>query len=333
MHPRVSVIIPVYNMEETVEGSVRSVLNQTFRDFELVLIDDGSTDQTPAILGTLAAEDQRIRLIHQPNKGRSGARNSGVLNATGEYIAWLDADDQMEPQALEKMIDAIDVTEADVAMCNYANVDESGKRERRYSQTKNDLITGKEALLGLLNRTFTQSLCFNLARTEVYRSFTFPEGRNFEDVFTSYHLYENAKKVVVVYDSELYKRLVRSQSISHIKRIAQRVASCSAYIDRQMDLNTRLPDTESVFVRANCAPLLLDLRSAVFRDTREAFRKNQSEIQRICRYFRAHRKMAFAQGASLPYRLEYFFLTCGTKTGFLLSRFIGIPRKNATWLR
>ena len=332
MQPRISVVIPAYNMDSTVEKSVRSVLNQTYTDFELILIDDGSTDQTPQILDRLAAEDARIRVIHQENKGLSEARNIGVANARGAYLSWLDADDWMEKDALEKLINAIDATGAEIAHCNYVNIDPDGKRIRRYPQTENAVITGREALNMVLDRTLTQSLCFNLVRTDLYYCFKFPTGKHFEDVYSSYRLYEQAKKVAIVYDSELFDRLVRPESISHIKRIAQRVASCTAYLDRQEDLNQRIPELEPVFVRANCASLLLNLRAAVFRDTKEAFRANRDGIQRICRYFRLHKEMA-CKGANLPFRLEYHFLTCGTRLGFLLSRVISLPRKNGTWLR
>ena len=332
MQPRISVVIPVYNMDSTVEGSARSVLNQTFKDFELILIDDGSTDGTPSILDAIASEDGRVRVIHQANKGLSGARNVGVKNARGEFIAWLDADDQMQPKALEKMITAIDETGADVAICNYVNVDRQGNSKRRYPQTENTVITGREALNKLLDRSLTQALWANLARTSVYRTFTFPEGRHFEDVWTSYHLYEQAKKVACVYDAELFVRLVRDESVSHVKRIAERVASCEAYLTRQADLNTRLPETEQAFVKYNCASLLLELRAAVFRDSKDAFENKRESIQRICRYFRDHKSYA-CKGRNLAFRLEYLGLTAGTRFGFLFSRLISIPRKNGTWLR
>ncbi len=333
MHPRISVVIPAYNMDSTVEKAVRSVLDQTYTDFELILIDDGSSDQTPQILDRLATEDARIRVIHQENKGLSESRNIGVANARGKYLSWLDADDWMEKDALEKLMHAIDASGAAIAHCNYVNVDPSGKRIRRYPQTENAVITGREALNMVLNRTLTQSLCFNLVRKDFYDSFKFPTGKHFEDVYTSYRLYEQAEKVAIVYDSELFNRLVRPESISHIKRIGQRVASCTAYLDRQEDLNTRIPQLESVFVRANCASLLLDLRAAVFRDTKEAFKSNRAGIQRICRYFRIHRKMAYSGNVNLPFRMEYHFLTRGTRFGFLLSRVVSLPRKNGTWLR
>lgn len=332
MQPRITVIIPAYNMEATVEKSIRSVLDQTFKDFELILIDDGSTDATPAILDSFSPLDGRVRVIHQQNKGLSESRNVGVRNARGEYLSWLDADDWMEPEALEKLIGAIDATGAEMALCNYVNIDLSGRRERRYPQTENTVITGREALYGILNRTITQALWANIAKSAFYRTFTFPAGKPFEDVYTSYHLYEQANRVAMVYDSELLGRLVRPDSISHVRKIAQRVASCKAYLTRQEDLSARLPETEPVFVRANFASLLLELRVSVFRDTRAAFSAHRGEIRKICRYFRARRKMALPD-AHWQARLEYFFLTSGTRLGFFLSRLTSLTRKNGTWLR
>ncbi len=332
MQPRITVIIPAYNMEATVEKSIRSVLGQTYKDFELILIDDGSTDATPAILDAFPPIDGRVRVIHQKNRGLSESRNVGVKNARGEYLSWLDADDWMEENALEKMIGAIDETGAEMALCNYVNIDLAGKRERRYPETENTVVTGREALNYLLIRKITQALWANVAKTAFYRTFTFPAGKPFEDVYTSYHLYEQAKKVALVYDSELLGRLVRPDSISHVRKIAQRVASCTAYLTRQEDLSARIPETEPVFVRANFASLLLELRVAVFRDTRAAFSAHRGEIRKICRYFRARRKMALPD-AGWQAKLEYFFLTSGSRIGFYLSRLTSLPRKNGTWLR
>lgn len=267
MAVRISVIIPVYNMEQYIEKSVRSVIDQTWRDLELIVVDDGSTDATGEILRRLAAQDARIRVIHQENGGVSAARNTGLAEASGEYVAWLDGDDQMQPQALEKLNAAILETGADMSLCNYENVERSGAREKRYVQRPNETISGNEALLRVLRREITQSLCFNLAPRRFYREITFPEGMLFEDVRSSYKLYEQAKTVALVNDSLLFRRLVRTESISHAPTIAMRAASCEAYLIRQHDLTRRHPETEAVFVRSNYASLLLRLCCAIPRRT------------------------------------------------------------------
>lgn len=117
--PRLSVIIPVYNAEAFLEKCARSVLGQTFRDLELILVDDGSIDKTPEICNHLAAEDSRVRVIHQENAGVSAARNAGMNLASGDYIAFADADDRLHPEAYGRMFAALDSSGAQCCTSGY----------------------------------------------------------------------------------------------------------------------------------------------------------------------------------------------------------------------
>ena len=120
--PCISVIVPVYQAEKLIHDCVESVLRQTFQDWELLLIDDGSRDTSPAICDEYASRNDRIRVFHKPNGGVSSARNLGLLEARGDYIAFLDADDQYEPQALETMWSLMKQTGADSAACAHRNL-------------------------------------------------------------------------------------------------------------------------------------------------------------------------------------------------------------------
>lgn len=113
----VSVIVPAYNAERWLEAAVASVTAQTVRDWELVLVDDGSTDGTPALCDRLAAGDRRIRAFHTPNQGVSAARNLGLKMSMGEWISFLDADDLLHPQFLEVMLDVAERIDADIVNC------------------------------------------------------------------------------------------------------------------------------------------------------------------------------------------------------------------------
>lgn len=101
--PKVSVIIPVYNAQDFLDDTIKSVLNQTFKDFELLLVDDGSKDCSPEICDKYAVKDPRVKVFHKPNGGVSSARNLGLDNAKGEFIAFADNDDRMFPEFLETM--------------------------------------------------------------------------------------------------------------------------------------------------------------------------------------------------------------------------------------
>ena len=123
---RVSVIVPVYQVEAYLPACLDSILAQTFRDFELILVDDGTRDGSPAIMEAYAARNARIRLLHKENGGLSSARNAGLDVARGEYIAFVDSDDTVEPTLLEDTMRAADETGAEQVLFNYRLVDEGG---------------------------------------------------------------------------------------------------------------------------------------------------------------------------------------------------------------
>ena len=138
--------------------------------------------------------------------------------------------------------------------------------------------------------------------------------------------------MAVVNDRLLYNRLVRSESISHAKTIDMRASSCEAYLIRQEELDKLWPESEAIFVRSNHAMMLLLLRAAVLRDSADNYKKARATIRRVTSYFRARTRMALGEHPGVGRRLEYFFLTSGTRLGFYLSRIVTLPKKGGTWL-
>lgn len=130
--PKVSVIVPVYNAEKYLRECVESVLCQTLSDLELILVDDGSTDSSPALCDAYAAQDARVKVIHKPNGRAASARNAGLRAATGEYVAFVDADDWVSPDMYERMLQ----TGADVTLCDYVRF--QGEREFPFTQPNVD---------------------------------------------------------------------------------------------------------------------------------------------------------------------------------------------------
>lgn len=116
--PQITVIVPVYKAEQYLEVCIRSILNQTFKDIEIILIDDGSPDKCPAICDEYAKKDQRIKVIHQKNAGVAVARNEGIRNANGEYITFVDSDDYLEPEMYNEMFKNAKAYDCDVVMCD-----------------------------------------------------------------------------------------------------------------------------------------------------------------------------------------------------------------------
>ncbi|MCQ2436800.1 MAG: glycosyltransferase [Clostridia bacterium] len=331
MSAKISVIIPVYNMEDSIAAAVGSVCSQTYKDLEVIVVNDGSTDKTAAVLESLAADDDRIRIIHQQNGGVSNARNTGLAAATGEYISWLDGDDRMLPTAMETLMTAIVETGADMSLCNYENID-AGERLVRYERSETHIITGHEALIKQLQRDITQSLCFCLCPRNYFNGVHFPDGHLFEDVRNSFRMYLQADTVAIVGNVLLYERIVRPNSISHAKTVARRAESAEAYLIRQRELNAIDPSLEPIFVRHNAPSLLLSLRSAVLRDSTEAFKTNIETVKDVCGYFKAHKKEALGNRPGLLKTLEYTFMVSGHRLGFFLSRLTTMGTKSGTRL-
>ena len=125
--PEISIIVPVYKTERFLSACISSILAQTFTDFELILVDDGSPDNCPALCDAAAEKDSRVRVIHKQNGGVSTARNAGLDAAQGNWIAFVDSDDTVEPEYLEKMHKAALEMGADFAICSSQCIDETGK--------------------------------------------------------------------------------------------------------------------------------------------------------------------------------------------------------------
>ena len=119
VNPKISVIVPVYNTEKYLKRCIDSILAQSYSDFELLLIDDGSTDASPAICDEYATNDSRVRVFHKPNGGVSSARNLGLDNARGEWIAFVDSDDWIESEMLYLFISKAEKTDSDIVFCNH----------------------------------------------------------------------------------------------------------------------------------------------------------------------------------------------------------------------
>ena len=127
MKPKISIILPIFNMENYLECCMDSILSQTFDEFELICIDDGSTDSTPTILNRYAQKDSRVKTIAQANQGVGIARNRGIEMAQGQFLSILDADDFFEPSMLEKMYDLALADDSDIVICRTKQYDNSTK--------------------------------------------------------------------------------------------------------------------------------------------------------------------------------------------------------------
>ena len=205
--PLISVIVPVYRVEEYLERCVKSILSQTYKNLEVILVDDGSPDQCPAICDACAEKDVRVKVIHQENKGLSGARNAGIDAASGEYLAFVDSDDYVSPHFIEELYQLLQDTGCAIGQCRFSYVKGDGLVEEGDSAF---CIYRGESLMEQLYGPEEKATCFVVAWNKLYRAEIFketgiryPEGRIHEDEATTYRLFHEAKKLAFL-DRALY---------------------------------------------------------------------------------------------------------------------------------
>ncbi|MFR0779346.1 MAG: glycosyltransferase family 2 protein [Zhenhengia sp.] len=195
---KVSVIVPVYNVERFLSKCIDSLLRQTLQDIEIILIDDGATDRSSEICDTYALKDHRIKVIHKINGGLSDARNVGIEVAQGEYIAFLDSDDWVEPNLYEYLYNLIKKKNADIAQCDYIKAYAEDAQIDFKHQTKETIYTSVEALGLLFGEEYVKTVVVwnKLYRRSLFEEIRFPKGKVHEDEFTTYKVIHKANKLV-----------------------------------------------------------------------------------------------------------------------------------------
>ena len=197
--PLISVIIPVYKVEEYLDACVRSAAGQTYKNLEIILVDDGSPDRCPQMCDEWAGKDDRIRVIHKNNSGLAAARNSGLAVAKGEYISFADSDDVMAPSMLEELYTVLKKEEADIAECNFLSFqedDEAFKDTGALEETVLSFDTHAALKCLLLGEQLNVVVWNKLYKREIFDDLRFEEGKIHEDNYFTYQAFAKCKKVV-----------------------------------------------------------------------------------------------------------------------------------------
>lgn len=222
----VSIIVPVYQVKEYLDMCVQSLRAQTYRNLEIILIDDGSTDGSGQLCDRYAREDVRVKVLHQKNKGLSDARNEGLKLATGDYIAFVDSDDLVSPDFIEILYTIIKEYHAQIAVCSYEKGEQAAWSRGSRDKGREYCISADEMLLQWHGkRKKIETVVWNkLYHRSVFGGKTdiFPEGKLHEDVYVSHLLVNNAERVAVT-DRKLYLYRSRTGSIKKSPVTEERV--------------------------------------------------------------------------------------------------------------
>lgn len=245
--PLISIVIPVYNVEEYIEHCIHNILSQTYRNLEVIIVNDGSPDDSIKIAKELTKDDPRFIYIDKENGGQSDARNAGLDIATGDYIFFCDPDDFMFEKSIENLYYASVLTNADIVVGSFCRFDEG--TFYFYPVQKEELlhpVSSKEAIMGMDDEEDYTLLRYSavwgkLFKKNLFETIRFPRGKYAEDQFIMWRLYL-ASKVIVRYQSDVYayrvnyKGLTQNYSLSHLDFIEA--------IEERIQALTKMPELD-----------------------------------------------------------------------------------------
>ncbi|MGB3159726.1 MAG: glycosyltransferase family 2 protein [Carnobacterium sp.] len=207
MSPTISIIVPVYNVEKYLRQCIESILNQKYQDFELILVNDGSTDLSKEICEEYLKKDRRIKLENKKNGGLSSARNVGLNVAVGEYIGFIDSDDWIHEDMYERLVNHAIDHKSDIVACNLLAMDRNGIFKSFNRLAENQEFNRTEAMMEIYkNKVLTFSSCNKIFNKNLFNELRFVEGIILEDKDISYKLIDKANRISYIKDSLYYYR-------------------------------------------------------------------------------------------------------------------------------
>lgn len=212
----VTIVVPVYNVEKYLNRCVESLIKQTYSPVEILLIDDGSTDDSSKMCDTFASQYPNIRVIHQVNGGLSAARNTGTANARGKYICYVDSDDFCDPGMVEYLVYLKDKYNADMSVCGYRLIFENRKiiKETVFGDGREECLNPHDCIRNMLyHKNVEISAWAKLYKTEVMKKNSYPVGKKYEDVGTTYKIFMACERIACGYIPK-YNYCLRPDSIT-----------------------------------------------------------------------------------------------------------------------
>lgn len=312
MEQLVSIIVPIYNVEKYIKECIDSIINQTYKNLEIILVDDGSPDICPKICDEYSKKDKRIKVIHKENGGLSSARNAGLDVAKGEYVSFIDSDDVVDEKFIETLYNLCIENNCDISECDFTRFEEEVIKSD--VEPNINVYTNKEMQLRIYSDFYIRTIivCNKLFKKYLYDDIRFPIGKIHEDEFTTYKIFHACKLHICTTSEVLYFYRYNAASITRKKFNVKRFDALEAYEERmsfyknlgELELykltNVRYQETiESYFM------ILMEsdksLRKYIHNITRKA-RKNYSEYSK-CIDSKKIKKFIFAYFPFLYYYL------------------------------
>jgi len=285
----ISVIVPVYKVEPYLRRCLDSILAQTYKNLEIILVDDGSPDNCGAICDEYAAKDDRIVVIHKENGGVSSARNVGLRTASGEWIGWVDSDDWIELDMFEYLLRQAQNTQADISICG--RIEEYKYYQRECGFEQDELLNTEEALhLLLLDRTVQNYLWDKLWNRRLFEGIEFPEGRTYEDIAIMHRLFEKSDRIVAGAEAK-YHYFQREGSIIATGSFRNRYNYYLAAKARLKDMGERWPQFIPL-MQSQCVTAMIGMWANYYNIPKSERREIQPQLLELSNYAKQYYKTA-----------------------------------------
>lgn len=239
--PLISIIVPVYKVEAYLDKCISSIVEQTYKNLEIILVDDGSPDNCPAMCDAWAAKDGRVKVIHKKNGGLSDARNAGMAIAAGEFIGFVDSDDCISPDMYQLLYEHIVQFDCDIAACGVEMVWEDRTPPRMLTKPGNCVLNVQDAMEAVICESWLkQPVWYKLYKANLIWDILFPVGKYHEDVFWSYQAVGRARRVAV-FEKPCYFYTQRSGSIMGESYSLKRLDALEAKVARISYMQENFP--------------------------------------------------------------------------------------------
>lgn len=294
--PKISVIVPVYKVEPYLRKCLDSIVNQTYRNLEIILVDDGSPDNCGAICDEYAAKDQRVRVIHKANGGLSSARNAALEIATGDYVGFVDSDDWIETDMFEYLLAGMQLEKADVAVCGV--IEEYPRHQNYRALEKKETFDREESMKLLLQGGMLQNRVWDkLWRRALFTAIRFPQGKNYEDLAIAHRLFDKARKLVCLPDAK-YHYLLRGDSILADSSLKNRMDCYWAAKERYQEMKDAWPQYIEL-LEAQCMIAAISVWGVYLSNPVRERNAYRNEIEEMSTFSRTHPKGMTAAAQSL----------------------------------
>ena len=255
--PKISVIVPVYNVEDYLDRCVQSIINQTYKNLEIILVDDGSPDNCGRICDEYAIKDNRIKVIHKENGGLSDARNTGINVATGDFFGFVDSDDFIHPEMYETLLLNILKDDVDISVCYFEKVTDDivvfDKSDYKVLTINNLAALDQLFTFGSINIVIAWN---KLYKRDLFYGIQYPQGRIREDEFTTYKLLYRAKRIGIV-ERAMYYYFQREGSIMNDRTLSSECHFAEAQEERlEFFVEKKLEDLYLLALKRYCMWLM-----------------------------------------------------------------------------